>query len=92
MEFLNRVTDGDIELQRYLQRVVGYSLTGCTREHSLFFLYGTGANGKSVLINTISGLMGDYAVSAPMDTFLAKTTMPDMVKPLTTPIIAVVAE
>src|ERR1041385_8957979 len=45
-QFLNDVTGGDGELQRFLQRVVGYSLTGVTREHALFFLFGTGANGK----------------------------------------------
>ncbi len=67
LAFLDRVTDGDNELQRYLQRVVGYSLTGRTHEHAVFFLYGTGANGKSVFVNTISGMMGTYAVTAPME-------------------------
>ena len=71
LAFLERVTDGDHDLQDYLQRAVGYCLTGCTREHVMFFLYGTGSNGKSVFINTISGMMGSYAVTAPMDTFLA---------------------
>jgi putative DNA primase/helicase len=48
----------------------GYALTGVTREHALFFLYGTGANGKSVFLNTISGMMGDYAKTAPIETFI----------------------
>ena len=69
-EFLERVTAGNQELESYLQRVVGYCLTGRTTEHVMFFVYGTGANGKSVFINTISGMMGDYAATAPMDTFL----------------------
>jgi putative DNA primase/helicase len=69
--FLSRVTDGDEELQRFMQRMCGYCLTGETREHALFFLYGTGANGKSVFLNTISGLMGDYAKTAPMEAFIA---------------------
>ena len=69
--FLDRVTDGDAELQDYLQRVCGYCLTGRTMEHVLFFLYGSGANGKSVFLNTIAGMMGDYAQSAPIETFLA---------------------
>ncbi len=73
-EFLERITDGNQELETYLQRVVGYCLTGITREHVLFFLYGTGANGKTVFINTIAGLMGDYAVTAPMEMFLASHT------------------
>ncbi len=68
--FLARVTDDDIELQAYLARVCGYWLTGHTREHALFFLYGTGANGKSVFIETIQGIMGDYATSTPVETFM----------------------
>ena len=51
--------------------MVGYCLTGLTSEQVLFFLYGTGANGKTVFINTIAGMMGDYGVTAPMETFLA---------------------
>ena len=51
--FLERITDCNVELQKYLQRAAGYWMTGSTEEHVLFFLYGTGANGKSVLINTL---------------------------------------
>ena len=72
--FLQRVTDGKQELENYLQRVVGYCLTGLTSEHVLFFLYGTGANGKTVFINTIAGMLGNYAVTAPMEMFLASHT------------------
>lgn len=68
-KFLDRVTAGDLELQGYLQRLAGYCLTGSTREHAMFFLYGTGANGKSVFINTLSGIMGAYARPAPIETF-----------------------
>jgi putative DNA primase/helicase len=50
--------------------VFGYCMTGSTQEHALFFLYGTGANGKSVFVNTVFTLMGDYAANAPMDTFM----------------------
>jgi len=68
--FLARVTGGDEDLQAYLQRVTGYCLTGITTEHVLFFLYGTGANGKSVFVDTLLGIWGDYAVIAPMETFM----------------------
>ncbi|MFN3965566.1 MAG: phage/plasmid primase, P4 family, partial [Silanimonas lenta] len=68
--FLADVTGGDAELQAYLQRMVGYCLTGSTAAHALFFLYGTGANGKSVFVNTLATILGDYATSAPMDTFM----------------------
>jgi P4 family phage/plasmid primase-like protien len=72
-QFLSRVTNSDLELQAYLQRVLGYCLTGITSEHALFFLYGTGANGKSVFINTLAAILGDYATVAPMDMFMAAT-------------------
>jgi P4 family phage/plasmid primase-like protien len=72
-DFLATVTGQDAELQAYLQRVVGYCLTGVTGEHALFFLYGTGANGKSVFVTIVSGILGDYATVAPMDMFMAAT-------------------
>jgi P4 family phage/plasmid primase-like protien len=72
--FLNRITAGDVELQRYLQRMAGYCMTGETSEHVLFFLYGIGANGKSVFISTLRGIWGDYARAAPMTTFMASHT------------------
>ena len=68
--FLSQVTGGDEALMAYLQRMAGYCLTGSTQEHALFFLYGTGANGKSVFVNTLFTLLGDYAANAPMDTFM----------------------
>ena len=71
LAFLKRATNQDDKLQAYWQRVAGYSLTGSTREHALFFGYGTGANGKSVLIGTLTGLMGTYATTAPIETFTA---------------------
>ena len=67
MTFLEQVTGGDPALIAYLQKVFGYSLTGSTQEHALFFLYGTGANGKSVFVNTLADILGDYATNAPMD-------------------------
>lgn len=71
LAFLDRVTGGDKELERFLQRMAGYAATGSTQEHALFFLYGTGANGKSVFVNTLAGVLGDYAVTAAMETFAA---------------------
>ena len=73
-EFLKRITDSDQALADFLQRVVGYSTTGSTREHAMFFAYGTGANGKSVFANTISGIMADYHRTAPSDVFMASHT------------------
>jgi putative DNA primase/helicase len=70
LRFLEQATGNDQALIDYLQRVFGYCLSGSTQEHALFFLYGTGANGKSVFVNTLTTLLGDYATSAPMDTFM----------------------
>ena len=70
-KFLDRVTDGDKKLQAYLARVTGYSLTGVTTEHAMFFLHGDGANGKSVFMNTIACVLGDYHRTAPIEVFTA---------------------
>ncbi|MGE0424469.1 MAG: phage/plasmid primase, P4 family [Reyranellaceae bacterium] len=67
--FLRRVTGDDAALIGYLKRLGGYMLTGRTDEQILAFAYGTGANGKSVFINTVAGILGDYARSAPIETF-----------------------
>ena len=68
--FLHDVTGGDQGLQDYMQRMAGYALTGSTQEHALFFLYGTGANGKSVFVNTLADILGEYATNSPMETFM----------------------
>ncbi|ARU21568.1 glycerol-3-phosphate dehydrogenase [Ralstonia solanacearum] len=70
LAFVSDITGGSTDLAAYLQRVVGYCLTGVTSEHALFFLYGTGANGKSVFVNVLTTILGDYAANAPMDTFM----------------------
>jgi putative DNA primase/helicase len=62
---------GDRELIIFVQRMLGYSLTGSIRDHALFFLHGTDGNGKGVFLNTWHGIMGDYATIAPMETFTA---------------------
>ena len=71
LEFLNRIFADDVELIAYVQRVLGYSLTGVTKEHAMWFAYGPGGNGKSVLIDTVAGIMGDYHTTAPIETFTA---------------------
>lgn len=70
LQFIEQVTQKDADMQDYLQRMFGYYMTGLTSEHALFFLYGTGANGKSVFVNTLFTILGDYAANAPMDTFM----------------------
>ena len=68
---LHRVLNADPELIAYLQRMLGYCLTGDTTEHALFFCYGTGANGKGVTINTVASILKDYGQTASVETFTA---------------------
>lgn len=75
MAFLKRVFDGNAELISYVQRIVGYSLTGYTDEHKMFVLWGKGANGKSTLLEIILGLTGQYGKVA--DPNLLLNTMHD---------------
>jgi putative DNA primase/helicase len=69
IQFLSEATGGDSEMIRFLQLWAGYCLTGVTREHLLVFIFGDGGTGKTVFLNALSAIMGDYAVAAPMETF-----------------------
>lgn len=60
LKYLERVVP-DQGTRDFLQRACGYSMTGLTQEQLLFFLYGTGKNGKSTFMNTMQSIMGDYA-------------------------------
>lgn len=71
LQFLDQATGGDAAFVRYLQQVAGYCLTGDTREHALFFVYGDGGTGKSTFLNTLQRLLGSYTKTAPMDVFAA---------------------
>ena len=57
----------DENTRRYLQKVVGYCLTGSTKEEKFFFLYGQGGTGKSTFVETIADILGDYAKSFPIE-------------------------
>ena len=70
--FLDEVMAGDQEMVEYLQKAVGYSLTGDTGEQVLFFLHGSGANGKSVFLNLVQELTGDYGQQAPPSLLMAR--------------------
>lgn len=60
MRFLEQVQP-DKEMQHFMQRWAGYCLTGSTQEHKFLFLYGGGANGKSVFVELVAWLLGDYS-------------------------------
>lgn len=68
--FIREVTGEDADLAAYLARLMGYCLTGSTREQVFAFFLGNGANGKSVFLQTIAGILGDHAATAAPDTFL----------------------
>jgi len=71
LNFLDEATGSDEQLIRLLQQLCGYALTGSVVEHVMAFVYGGGGNGKSVFINTVSGILGEYASTAAMTTFTA---------------------
>lgn len=73
LAFLNQIMRGRAPLVEFLRRALGYSLTGRVSEDALFFLYGTGSNGKSTFIRAIRAILGDYGAQAAPDLLLAKT-------------------
>lgn len=74
--FLNDIMLGDQKMIDFLQRAIGYTLTGDVREQALFFMYGGGSNGKSTFINTLSGLLGAYGMKAPTEMIMQKYGSP----------------
>lgn len=74
LSFLHDVMDGDSETIAFLQRSAGYALTGATSEHKLLFLHGSGRNGKSVFLNTLLDIWGDYGRRVAAGTFLSSHT------------------
>jgi putative DNA primase/helicase len=71
-KFIFEIMDGNIEKAKFMQKALGYTLSGKTNQHCFFLLYGkTTRNGKSTLLGTIEHLLGDYAITAQPQT-LAK--------------------
>lgn len=75
-KFLGEILGQDRELIRFVQRYAGYSLSGVTSEQVFLFCQGPGGNGKSTLITIMQEVLGDYALSTPTETLLAKNTSP----------------
>lgn len=81
--FLAEIFDNDVELVEFIQAFAGYSLTGDTREQCLILGYGSGANGKTTLLNTLSYVLGDYAHVMPFTTIeRQRSTIPNDVAAL----------
>ena len=79
LRFLDEVFAGDEALIGFIGRAIGYSLTGDTSEQCLFTCYGTGSNGKSVLLAIIRAIAGGYAANTPFSTFegRSRTSIPN---------------
>lgn len=72
LSFLDDVTNHNQDLIDYIQKCIGYSLTGSNREQCAFFLYGIGNNGKSTFLDTLTDLLGNYAANAQPETIMMK--------------------
>lgn len=70
--FVDERGQTDYELIRYVQKLIGYSMTGDITDQSMYFLYGGGKNGKSTFINTVKDILGDYARQTNKETFISK--------------------
>ncbi len=70
LQFLAEIFTMDLSLIDFIQRAVGYSLTGDTREQCLFILHGNGANGKSTFLEIVRRLLGPHATTTPFATFM----------------------
>ena len=71
-QFLKDIFSNDTELIRFMQKAVGYSLSGSTKEDCIFFCYGTGRNGKSTFLNTMAEILGEYAINIQPETIMMK--------------------
>ena len=72
--FLMQIFNNDLGLIHFVQKAMGYSLSGNVSEQCLFILWGTGANGKSTFLNVLQYLFGDYACSTMIETFMKKNS------------------
>ena len=74
LTFLDEIMSRGDEMIKFLQKAIGYAITGDTRERVFFILFGRGANGKSTFLRTITSLLGNmqYAMSTPTSTLMTK--------------------
>lgn len=70
--FIKYATKGDEEYIGYIQRAIGYSVTGETNEQAMFFLYGDTSTGKSTFIRAIKSVLADYTKAADSSILMKK--------------------
>ncbi len=94
VRFLFEIFSENTEVVDFVQRAVGYSLTGDTSEQCLFILHGAGANGKSVFLETLRYVLGDYSYNMPFSTieFWGRTSVPNDVAALDGPRLITASE
>ncbi|GAA3502305.1 hypothetical protein GCM10019016_094130 [Streptomyces prasinosporus] len=68
-QFIAEVFAHDPELPAYVQRLLGYGITGSNKEQCFAVFYGEGSNGKSTLLTTLRKILGDHAATVPFDMF-----------------------
>lgn len=73
IKFLDEIFGGDKEMVDFIQKAIGYTLTGSTKEHYFFQCYGDGANGKSVFLDILYEMLGDYSLNAQVECLLTKS-------------------
>jgi putative DNA primase/helicase len=71
-QFMGEITRGEDELARYIRLWIGYSATGLISEEQFLFVNAAGGSGKGTMLQTVQGILGDYATSISMDMLLAK--------------------
>jgi|SRR5690554_4466775 len=72
IKFLNEIFKGDETIINFMQKAIGYNLTGSIKEQKIFVLYGSGNNGKSVFMDTIQKMLGSYATTASTEVLMEK--------------------
>jgi putative DNA primase/helicase len=69
---ISEACGGNLELEEFLARALGYSITGDTSEEKFFFVHGPSASGKSTVIEVVKSTLGDYAATTDFETFLKR--------------------
>ena len=69
---MGEITDGDRELELFIQSALGACLSGATEDHWLLFFTGGGRNGKNTLGDAVQRVLGDYATTVPSETLMAR--------------------
>lgn len=70
---VDTIMDEDEDMVDYVHRALGYTVSGSVDEQAIFVAFGTGANGKSVLLNVVAKVMGDYAQIADRNLLIKST-------------------